>query len=188
MAGGVYGKAPPLEYAVTTDKGHLQIRPGYQVPEVQPEEPCMEGHNGFWGYRRRGRMIDWACCFRQNNRWCWAKRTEGFQGFMAKGKPAAAPFVIRNWVISALFGCGPGGGTIADIRPRCPSLTTGQIHGGLNWLSRAKEPYVIKSVERVALVVAGSEYLYQLSWRGLAYFRLLAPDVRGSTYGWEDKP
>jgi hypothetical protein len=154
---------------------------GFRFMDDQPEQ-CMAGHDGFWGSRRRGRMVDIRCCWGEGSRRCWVKLTRtdgGGQGFLAPGRVVPKAYEVKNWLLISIFNFqyrnDGAAAQIPDIRAGCPTLTDGQLHGALD--RSCKSEHLIKSSERFPLPIAGSSFAYQLTHRGQAYVRVRRAEI-----------
>ena len=88
------------------------------------------------------------------------------QGFLQLGRRVAAPYSTKDRLLLAFHQLGPNGAFRRDLVP-ASGLSEKQVDGALR---RSLETgHILRGHQRELLPVAGSAYVYQLTWRGYTY-------------------
>ena len=88
------------------------------------------------------------------------------QGFLQLGRLVAAPYSTKDRLLLAFHQLGPNGSFRRDLIP-ASGLSEKQLDGALR--RSLKTGHILRGHQRELLPVAGSAYVYQLTWRGYAY-------------------
>ena len=88
------------------------------------------------------------------------------QGFLQLGRRVAAPYSTKDRLLLAFHQLSPNGAFRRDLIP-ASWLSEKQLDGALR--RSLKTGHILRGHQRELLPVAGSAYVYQLTWRGFAY-------------------
>ena len=136
-------------------------------PEGRTVKP-LKGHcpncNGDLGWRLHPQIPDrWE---RDRDYIGDCPHPEQPQGFLQLGRLVAAPYSTKDRLLLAFHQLGPNGSFRRDLIP-ASGLSEKQLDGALR--RSLKTGHILRGHQRELLPVAGSAYVYQLTWRGLAY-------------------